>query len=161
MAFSGDTIPAIQFRNTGDYILTEEYVVPVTGLSFYVKSMSETNGQLLVEAWNGSQWEVVENIPVTASLSGNKTYSFTNENNYLRFRFSFTKSAGYLAIDDISAKFPKLIDYIKANKWTTATSDTIVNLISNRLHYYKVKASDRTIDFAHTIYTKILPTFQT
>ena len=151
MAFSGDTIPAIQFRNTGDYILTEEYVIPVTGLSFFVKSMSETNGQLLVEAWNGSQWEVVENIPVTASLSGNKTYSFTNENNYLRFRFSFTKSAGYLAIDDISAKFPKLIDYIKANKWTTATSDTIVNLISNRLHYYKVKASDRTIDFAHTI----------
>ena len=32
--FSGDSIPAIQFKKTGDFIQTEEYLIPVTGPHF-------------------------------------------------------------------------------------------------------------------------------
>ena len=113
--------------------------------------MSETNGFLLLEAWNGNKWVTIDNFSVTLTSSGTKSYTFTNENNFTRFRITFTRSTGYIVIDDVNAKFTKAIDYITINKWIKTTSDTAYNLISNRSHYYKVKASDRTIDAANTI----------
>ncbi len=149
--FSGDSIPAIQFKKTGEFIQTETYLIPVSELSFYIKSMSETNGNLLVEAWNGNTWKTIDNLPVILTLAGTKTYQFTETNNYTRFRLTFTKNTGYAVVDDVNAGFSKSIDYIAVNKWVKNTADTVYNLISNRSHYYKVKASDRTIDVANTI----------
>lgn len=54
-------------------------------------------------------------------------------------------------MDDVNATYPKKVDYIITNKWLEATSDTITNLISNRYHYYKVKASDRTFENTNLI----------
>ncbi len=149
--YSGDSIPAIQFKYSGNYILTEEYYLPVTEFSFFAKSMAETNGNLLLEAWNGTKWNVVDNVAVTSSLAGRKSFVFSTENNYTRFRLTFTKNTGYVIVDDLDATYSKMVDYISTNKWLTTTSDTVTNLISNRYHYYKVKASDKTLLNANTI----------
>ena len=149
--YSGDSVPAIQFRYTGDYIQTEEYYLPVTELSFFAKSMAENNGNLALEAWNGTKWNIVNNVAVTSDLAGINTFNFSTEDNYTRFRITFTKNTGYVVVDDVNATYPKKVDYIITNKWLEATSDTITNLISNRYHYYKVKASDRTFENTNLI----------
>ena len=149
--YSGDSVPAIQFRYTGDYIQTEEYYLPVSELSFFAKSMAENNGNLALEAWNGTKWNIVNNVAVTSGLAGTNTFNFSTEDNYTRFRITFTKNTGYVVVDDVNATYPKKVDYIITNKWLQATSDTITNLISNRYHYYKVKASDRTFENTNLI----------
>ena len=149
--YSGDSIPAIQFKYSGNYIQTEEYYLPVTEFSFFAKSMAEDNGNLAIEAWNGTKWNVVNNVAVTSALAGINTFNFSTEDNYTRFRITFTKNTGYAVVDDVNATYPKNVDYIITNKWLKATSDTVINLISNRYHYYKVKASDRTLDNANVL----------
>lgn len=149
--YSGDSVPAIQFSKTGNYIQTQNYLVPVTGFSYYVRSMAEPNGRLLLEAWDENKWNVIDNSVVNTNLKETKSFKFTKDLNYLQFKLTFTNTTGYVAVDDFTASFDNNINYIKQDKWTTATSDTITDLISNRSHYYKVKASDRTIDNAKTV----------
>jgi len=154
--FSGDSIPAIQFQSSGEYVLTEKFLAPASGLSFFIKSLSEGSGKLLVEAWNGSQWTTIENVSIIASLSTTKTYSFDSGNNYIQFRFTFTRGSGYLIFDDISVKCDKQVEYNTQNKWITSNNDTICNdtvynIIPGRDYYYKVKASDKTLYSDKTI----------
>ena len=154
--YSGDSIPAIQFKNTGENIITEKYLLPASGLSLFIKSLSENSGKLLIEASNGNQWSTIENISITSSLSTTKTYTFDSSTNYSQFRFTFTKGSGYLIIDDISAKFSKQIEYNALNKWISANNetvynDTLFNIIPGRDYYYKVKASDKTLDYDGSI----------
>lgn len=143
--YSGDSIPAIWLKKTGDYIETEKYNLASSGISFYLKSMLAENSKLLVEAWNGTQWELIDEIITTTSLTATKSYNFTIDKNYIQFRFNYTQVSGQLAIDDISVKFSQVIDFIATNKWVTTNSFLAENLVSNRDHFYKVKASDRTL----------------
>lgn len=149
--YSGDSVPAIQLSKTGNYIQTQNYLVPVTGFSYYARSMAEPNGRLLLEAWDENKWTVIDNSVVNTNMKETKSFKFTKDLNYLQFKLTFTNTAGYVAVDDFTASFDNNINYIKLDKWTTATSDTITDLISNRSHFYKVKASDRTVDNAQTI----------
>jgi len=150
-AHSGDSIPAIQFKTTGEYIQTEVYNIPASGLTFFTKSMGGTSGSLLVEAFDGSVWNILDDIAITSSLAGTKSYTFSESNNYIQFKFTFSKGAGYVSIDDISAKFSKLLTQILTDKWVTANSDTINNLLPSTEHFYKVKASDKTLNVNKTI----------
>ncbi len=149
--YSGDSIPSIVFRNSGELIQTEQYLLPATSLSFVIKTLSGLNGYLLVEGTTGTTWHKVDSIPVTSSLNTTKTYSFTADQNYTQFKLTYTKVTGYLALDDLTVGFSKKLEYNAFNKWVTATSDTLINLASNRDYYYKVKASDKTLNSDNTI----------
>ena len=149
--YSGDSIPAIQFTKTGNYIKTENYLYPATGFSYYVRSMADPNGKLVLEAWDDTKWNLIDNSTVNTTLNETKSFTFSKDLNYLQFKLSYTNTSGYVAIDDLTASFDKNINYIKQHEWTTATADTLTDLISNRTHFYKVKASDKTLDLANTI----------
>jgi len=145
-AFSGDSVPAIEFKNTGDFIQTEKYVLPATGLSFYVRSLSG-NGYLFVEAWNDTKWTKLDSILVNSSLNTTKSYSFGEDKNYSRFKISYTRvSDYYVIIDDVTASFSQKLEYNFKDKWVSSTSDSLINLVSNRDYYYKVKASDKKLN---------------
>ncbi|HQF10947.1 MAG TPA: hypothetical protein PKV22_01565, partial [Paludibacteraceae bacterium] len=167
-SYSGKEVPAIQFKNSGEMIQTENYVLPAIKLSFFVKSFSG-KGALKVEAKNDSdKWITIDNVSVTTSLSAIKTYTFTESDHYTQFRLSYQKESGYLIIDDITVGFAKKINYNEKDKWITSTTDTVINLPSNSDCYYKVKASDKTLrnsvilyenitDFSNLIYVHTLP----
>ncbi|OPZ02776.1 MAG: Immune inhibitor A precursor [Bacteroidetes bacterium ADurb.BinA395] len=167
-SYSGKEVPAIQFKNSGEMIQTENYVLPAIKLSFFVKSFSG-NGALKVEAKNDSdKWITIDNVSVTTSLSAIKTYTFTESDHYNQFRLTYQKESGYLIIDDITVGFAKKINYNEKDKWITSTTDTVINLPSNSDCYYKVKASDKTLrnsvilyenitDFSNLIYVHTLP----
>ena len=149
--YSGDSIPSVVFRNSREMIQTEQYLLPATSLSFFIKTLSGLNGYLSVEAMAGTTWNKVDSIPVTSSLNTTKTYSFTTDQNYTQFRLTYTKVTGYLAVDDIAVSFSQNLEYNAHNIWLTETTDTLINLVSNRDYYYKVKASDKTLNSDNTI----------
>lgn len=149
--YSGDSIPSVVFRNSGELVQTEQYLLPATSLSFFIKTLSGLNGYLSVEAMAGTTWHKVDSIPITSSLNTTKTYSFSTDQNYTQFRLTYTKVTGYLALDDITVGFSQKLEYNILNKWLTATSDTLINLVSNRDYFYKVKASDKTLNSDNTI----------
>jgi len=149
--YSGDSIPSIEFKNSGEYIQTEQYMLPVTSLSFYIRSLAGINGYLQVDAWNGTSWNKVDSIPITSSLNTTNRYSFGSNNNYNQFRLTYTKVAGYIVVDDFTVGFSQKLEYIARDKWLTSNSDTLINLASNRDYYYKVKASDKTLNTDRSI----------
>lgn len=142
--FSGKAIPAIQLRNTDDYIETETFVVPATKLSVYVRSIGATGGNISIKAWNESQWTTLESFASTTNLAITKTYSFDVSKNYKKFRIEFVKGSGNISIDDFEFGFEQRVDYMAREKWTTKLTDTLRNLVPNTKHYFKVKASDKT-----------------
>ena len=149
--YSGDSIPSIEFKNTGEIIQTEQYMIPATGLSFYIRSLAGLDGYLQVQAWNNENWIKVDSIPITTSLNTTKTYSFDTVKNYTQFRLTYTKVTGYIVVDDVTAKFSEKLEYNARNKWLTSTSDTLINLVSGRDYFYKVKASDKTLNSDNSI----------
>jgi len=149
--YAGDSIPSIVLRNTGDYIKTEVYSFPTTGFSFFIASMNEIIGSVDVEAWNGTNWTLLEKINVNAVLKTTKSYTFTVADNYTQFRLIFKKGIASVAVDDIEITFSQRIEYNARNKWTTDTSAFIEFLLPGRSYFYYVKASDRTLNPNKTI----------
>jgi len=151
--YSGDSVPSIEFKNSGEYIQTEQYVIPATGISFFIRSVSVTalNGNLKIQAWNNQSWINVDSIPVTNTLNTTKTYTFTADNNYTRFRLTYSKVSGYIVVDDVSITFPQKLEYNAKNKWVTSNSDTLNDLVSNRDYFYRVKASDKTLNADNSV----------
>jgi len=149
--YSGKAIPAIQLVNTGEIIQTEKYLLPATNLSFYIRSLAGLNGNLKVEAWDEAKWNKVDSIPITSTLNLTEKYAFDSDNNYVQFRLTYTKSAGSIIIDDVTVGFSQKLEYNAHEKWVTGTSDTLINLVSSRDYFYKVKASDKTLNVDKTL----------
>ena len=151
--YSGDSVPSIEFKNSGEYIQTEQYVIPASGLSFFIKSVSVTalNGKLKIQAWNNISWINVDSIPVTNTLNSTKTLTFTTDKNYTRFRLTYSKVSGYVVVDDVTVTFPQKLEYNAKDKWMTSVSDTLINLASNKDYFYKVNASDKTLNADNSV----------
>ncbi len=149
--YSGKEPPGIQFKNTGDFIQTEEYLFPPASVSVFLKSLSGNGGYLIVEAWNGQVWSKLDSVPVTNNLAGISRFNLNSDKNYTRFRFSYSKVSGYLVVDDITASFTQTNEIILDNQWIITNSDTLINLENDKNYFYKVKASDKTYNFNNTI----------
>jgi len=96
----GTSSPSLQMDATGDAITTANVSNPYT-LSFWIKGEgSITGSSLLVEGYNGSSWSTIANIttlPTTGTI-----YGYSNISSYTQFRFTYIKSAGNLAFDDVN-----------------------------------------------------------
>ncbi len=151
--YFGLKTPSLLFSNTGEYIETEKYILPVTKLTFYIRSIGATNGGFLIKAQNAqSNWVKVDSIPVTTTLfENNKSYTFDNSLGYNRFRFTYTKGIESITVDDVTVGFAKKLEYNARHEWITDTTLNIVNLVSNRDYYFKVKASDKFLNPDNTI----------
>jgi hypothetical protein len=144
-AYSGKNPPAIQFSNTGEYVQTEKYLVPVTKLSFYIRSMAGNNGSFLVQARNDqNNWEKVDSITVTQTLNETDSIFFSETKGYNQFRFMYYKGLGSVTFDDVTVVLSKQINYNLRENWITSNSDTLTNLIPNTEYFYKVRASDKS-----------------
>ncbi|MDR3654065.1 MAG: M6 family metalloprotease domain-containing protein [Paludibacter sp.] len=162
--YSGITPPSILFSNTGELVETEKYLLPVTKLSFYLRSMGGSNGGFLIEAQNDqNNWEKVDSIPVTSTLNDqSKSYTFLETKGYDRFRFTYTKGLGSVAFDDVAVTFTKQLTYNLRESWVTSTTDTLTNLIPNTDYNYMVRASDKSVYYenitnsSNVIYVKTL-----
>lgn len=157
--YCGKSTPAIILKNTDEGLITEDYILPVKNLSCFIKSVSGNNGALLLEGFNGTDWDIIDVVSVVTNLNTTKNYTFTINKNFTKFRLTYTKGVGDLVIDDINVKFFQNIQFIVREKWIasnsdillTTNSDTLMNLLPNHTYYYKVRASDKTLNSNSTI----------
>ncbi len=141
--FSGKAIPALILKNNYDSIQTETYPSAVKKISFYVKSMSSSTNKLTLKGWNGNTWNFINEINVNSGLDTTLSFDINQNNNFTKFKFTYFSASGTTtAIDDISVTFAENVEYICKNKWKENLTDTLYNLVSGRVHYYKVIASD-------------------
>lgn len=141
-SFSGNAIPAIIFGSNSDSIQTEMYPAVVKKISFYVKSLNSTTSNIILKGWNGTNWSEIDKITVNSGLTTTLTYDLPDSANFTRFKFNYELLSGSTAIDDITVTFAENVAYICKNKWKENLTDTLYNLVSGRMHYYQVIASD-------------------
>ncbi len=106
---SGRNTPAISLDDDGDRVVTPILGAPAAELYFWIKGQgTNATSALLIEGFNGSSWITVAsmaNIP-TQEDQGHITFNAANSpamanNDFTRFRFTYSKSAGNLALDDV------------------------------------------------------------
>lgn len=164
-SYCGVKTPSIQFSNNNEFIQTEKFILPANKLSFFTRSLLGT-GSLLIEGENNTGvWDQIDNLPITTSVNIIKTYTLAQSKGYNCFKFTFKKVSGSITFDDLTLGFDKTLNYDLMDKWTTSTSDTVLNLIPNTEYNFKVKSSDKSLlngyenitDFSNTISVTTLP----
>ena len=103
----GAASPSLQIDATNDRILTSFIGTSASELSFWIKGQGTDAGSaLLVEGWNGSVWITIDNINSLPTTGTTKIYNSASTpslpTNLTQFRFTYTKSVGNLAFDDVN-----------------------------------------------------------
>lgn len=118
-----------------------------SALSFYLVNNSSSGSTLLVEGYNGTGWVTVQNI-LSASVASTPGTHFTYTSgttpalpsNLTQFRFTYTKSSGNLAFDDVV--ITSVSNFVSGyNDLSVAsTSQSVTGLTPNTTYYYRVRA---------------------
>lgn len=97
----GTSSPSIKLQATGNQITTPLFNLASQGtLSFWIKGNgTDAVSHLLVEKYDGTSWTTIEDIKPLPTTGTVKTYSLTQ--NIKQIRFTYTKSAGNAALDDV------------------------------------------------------------
>ena len=154
-----DGTKALYFKNTGEYIISEEYMAPLQSISFWVNAFfadSVTTGYIDVDAWDGNEWIALPESRVKVlSTTKDKTYTidFAAETNYTRVRLTYTDVGGSgIALDAFNATCTRNFVYIYRGKelsvdaindpeWCTYE---ITGLKSGATYYCSMQSSDIT-----------------
>ena len=153
---------SLYFKATGDQITTEIYQAPITSISFWINAFSTSVteiGYIDIEAWNGTEW-VTSDQWRTTILRTTKgkvfTTNFTQEDNYTRFRLTFTDNGGSgVALDAFTATCSRNITFLyKGKELPIDAIDAIndeafcdyefTNLQENSTYYFTIQSSDIT-----------------
>jgi arylsulfatase A len=101
----GKASPSILFRNSGRRIVTTQYSGPATKLSFWIKGLSKKSGYLVVEGFDGLNWVVIDTVTDITKTEITKVYDANSspslKNNFIKFRFTYTRFKGSMAFDDV------------------------------------------------------------
>lgn len=100
--YFGKSAPAIKFSASTSKVTTKNFNLnaPAT-LSFWLRGAStNADSHLLVEKFDGSNWSNVEDIKPLPTDAQTKSYKL--ESNIVQIRFSYTKSGGNAALDDVT-----------------------------------------------------------
>lgn len=106
----GAASPSLRMDATGNAVTTPMYGGSATQLSFWIKGQgTNAASALLVEGYNGSGWITIENITNSIPTTGTViTYNGGSTPvlpaGLKRFRFTYSKSSGNLAVDGCGSK---------------------------------------------------------
>ncbi len=147
---------SLWFKETGNQLITEQYLQPITQLSFWYSvatAQVDTIGGLLIEGFDGTNWAVIDSLTLKKH-DYKQTFSMDlSSQNYIQFRFTFTSNEGGkgVCIDDYLAVCSTLIHYlyqgdeltIEANDDDQVVTCYFSSLKPNAEYYYNVSVSDK------------------
>lgn len=155
-----DGVKSLYFKNTGEYIVSEEYMAPLQSISFWVNAFfsdSLTAGYLDFEAWNGTKWIALPEIraEILSSIKNTTvTVDFDTDVQYTRIRISYTDIGGAgIALDAFRATCARQITYIYRGKELAIDAYTydsnssfyeVTGLSTNTTYYCSMQSSDIT-----------------
>ena len=134
----GAASPSLKFAATNDQITTPTLSSAATQLSFWLKNQGATGSSLKIEGYNGSSWVTVNTLTTFPSTGTSIQYNATSTpqlpNGLNSFRFTYTKSAGNVALDDISIVYSGnagcdsvIVLHLTTKKATTSTTLKTIN----------------------------------
>ncbi len=154
--YKSDGKKSLHFKNTGEYMITEKYVQPITSVSFFHQSFTVTSlnevGYFILEANNGEKWDTIQSdISVYSAEKSTKSFDFALEKGYIQFRLSYVaypKSDGTV-VDAFTAACNKQVEYIYSGNDLVidAVDDAQIsyslgNLTPMQEYHFFVQASD-------------------
>ena len=135
--------PSLKLDATGDAVETTTLPSAATELAFWCKGQStNTESALLVEGYNGSSWVTIDNLkplPTTSKIiSYNSSSTPALPAGILKFRLSYSKSTGNLALDDVTitsgGTVPAFIIGYE-NLLVNGTSQNVNSLVASTSYY--------------------------
>ena len=142
--------PSLKLDASGDAVETNTLASAATQLSFWCKGQSvNTQSALLVEGYNGSTWITIDNFSPLPTIAITKTYNSSSSPalpaNLISFRFSYSKSTGNLALDDVSitsgGTVPSFVTGYESLS-VNQTSQVVTGLAASTPYYYRVRAKN-------------------
>lgn len=140
----GAAAPAVKLEADGHAVVTPAFPAPVTNLAFWCKGFGVSNSFLSVEASDGASWTTLEVVPATnAALA--KVYPLAFSSGYSRFRLTYDKGVGNLAVDDVTVAYGDAAKtYVLSNAAVGAVTSHAVSAPNPGVYFYVVRASDGT-----------------
>jgi M6 family metalloprotease-like protein len=145
----GASSPSVKLGVNGASITTAVFSNAITSVSFWIKGQgTDASSSLLVEgSTNGSSWASIQTLNSLPTTGTTKTIAINTSLGYKVLRFTYTKSAGNLAIDDIAVTYGGSTTtktmVLTDQEVTTGTSCSVTGLSPDN-YYYTVKASNGT-----------------
>jgi len=139
-ASSGVSIPSLKIDATGEAVETPTLTNP-SSISFWIKGNStDAASALLVEQLVGSVWSTIENIVPIPTTEATKSYSL--DASVTKVRFTYTKSAGNLAFDDVVIQHTGVVNtYHSQNQDVfNVSSFNVTGLSPETTYYYVIRA---------------------
>lgn len=125
----GVSAPAIKFSNSNDRIVTPDFTCG-DQLSFWLKGVgNDPTSALLIEGYDGTSWTSIANMSSISSTG--TTYNYAISTSYIKIRFTYTKSAGNISLDDVVIRQGTTCGGCSAAPTTNASSAVISALACN------------------------------
>ncbi len=144
----GVASPSLKMDATGDAVETPMLASAATQLSFWCKGQSvNTSSSLLIEGFNGSSWVTIDTYSPLPIVATTKTYNSSStpalHANMVKFRLSYSKSTGNLALDDVSiisgGTVPSFVGGYESLS-VSGISQSVTGLAASVPYYYRVRA---------------------
>jgi arylsulfatase A len=145
----GASSPSLCFKNgTADAMTPAISNGTITQLKFWMKSLNPLKDEpFIVEGYNGDAWLTIKSFYDAPNTGSTKIINaFTNPalpKNITQFRFSYNKSQGQLALDDVSINYSvPLPSYISGydSLPVEGSSKTVTGLKPGGVYYYRIRA---------------------
>ncbi|HEX5155295.1 MAG TPA: T9SS type A sorting domain-containing protein, partial [Parafilimonas sp.] len=102
---------------------------------------------LLVEGFDGNDWKVIANLTKLPKTGVIKTFNASSDpqlsQDFIQFRFTYTRNAGALIFDDVSIKYNKPVPLFVPgyrNLLVETNSKIVTGLQAGTNYYYRVRA---------------------
>ncbi|HEX5155296.1 MAG TPA: sulfatase-like hydrolase/transferase [Parafilimonas sp.] len=144
----GVSAPALKFTASKQRITTALLSGPAIQLKFWIKGMgTDDTSSLLVEGFDGNSWKVIANLTKLARKGVIKTFNASSNpqlsQDFIQFRFTYTRNAGALIFDDVSIKYNKPVPLFVPgyrNLLVQTNSKIVTGLQAGTNYYYRVRA---------------------
>lgn len=146
-------------KNTGEYIISEEYMSPLQSISFWVNAFScdsTVAGYLDIEVCNGVEWKTLseQRVQILRTTKAKTiTIDFDADTQYNKVRLTYTDNGGSgIAFDAFTATCAQNITYIyrgdditlEARPLEEECNYEILGLNPNETYYCAMQSSDVT-----------------
>lgn len=160
-ASSGNAAPSVSLKNNNEWLKTKTYPFPVTKLTYMYRFASAATGSsIIVQAFTDKDSIKIDSIAYNGTTAKiYPTYNFTADKNFTSFKFTYKKTTGNLAIDDVSVTYGGLDTvFIYKNKAVNQSRFEVTGLNQQRAYAYRVRSTLGTAvsGYSETIHLQTL-----
>ncbi len=147
-SYSGAAIPSLRFIQSGNYIESPEYSLPVRRLSFWQRgSKASEDNRIIVSAWTkDNRWIEVVSVNIENGAGGTTSVIDTLPDETYKIRITYNMPGnGSLAIDDVIVEWGGDVETageMQKKIEAPANSFVVDDLAPATTYYYRVQASD-------------------